>query len=43
MEQHAGTGVEHREEPRDQVVEVAVSLCWHGLARLARPVPGHDR
>jgi AcrR family transcriptional regulator len=34
---------EHPEVPRDQVVEVAVSLCWHGLARLARTVPGHDR
>ena len=34
---------EHPEVPRDQVVEIAVSLCWHGLARLARPVPGHDR
>src|SRR5258708_2182494 len=34
---------EHPEVPRDQVVDVAVSLCWHGLARLTRTVPGHDR
>jgi len=34
---------EHPEVPRDQVVEVAVSLHWHGLARLAAAVPGHDR
>lgn len=34
---------EHPEVPRDQVVEVAVSLCWHGLARLAHTVPGHGR
>ena len=32
---------EHPEVPRDQVVAVAVSLCWHGLAWLTRPVPGH--
>jgi hypothetical protein len=29
--------------PRDQVVEIAVSLCWHGLARLTRTMPGRDR
>jgi AcrR family transcriptional regulator len=34
---------EHPEVPRDQVVEIAVSLCWHGLARLTRTMPGHDR
>jgi AcrR family transcriptional regulator len=33
---------EHPEVPRDQVVEIAVSLCWHGLAWLTRPAPGHD-
>jgi AcrR family transcriptional regulator len=34
---------EHPEVPRDQVVAVAVSLCWHGLAWLTHhPVPGHD-
>jgi AcrR family transcriptional regulator len=32
---------EHPEVPRGQVVDVAVSLCWHGLAWLTRPVPGH--
>jgi hypothetical protein len=34
---------EHPEVPRDQVIDVAVSLCWHGLARLTRTVPGYDR
>jgi AcrR family transcriptional regulator len=34
---------EHPEVSRDQVVEVAVSLCWHGLARLTRTMPGRDR
>jgi AcrR family transcriptional regulator len=34
---------EHPEVPRDQVVDAAVSLCWHGLAWLTRPVPGHDQ
>lgn len=34
---------EHPEVPKDQVVDTAVSLCWHGLAWLTRPVPGHDR
>ena len=34
---------EHPEVPRDQVVDAAVSLHWHGLAWLTRPVPGRDR
>jgi AcrR family transcriptional regulator len=34
---------EHPDVPRDQVVDVAVSLCWHGLARLTRTMPGHDQ
>jgi len=34
---------EHPEVPRDQVVDVAVSLCWHGLARLTTPMPDHRR
>ena len=33
---------EHPEVPRDQVVDAAVSLCWHGLAWLTRTMPGHD-
>ena len=32
---------EHPEVPREQVVDVAVSLCWHGLGRLTRAAPGH--
>jgi AcrR family transcriptional regulator len=34
---------EHPEVPRDQVVAVAVSLCWHGLAWLTRTMPGRGR
>jgi len=33
---------EHPEVPRDQIVDAAVSLCWHGLAWLTRTMPGHD-
>jgi len=34
---------EHPEVPREQVVDVAVNLGWHGLAWLTRTMPGHDR
>jgi AcrR family transcriptional regulator len=30
---------EHREVPKDQVVDVAVALCWRGLARLTGALP----
>jgi hypothetical protein len=30
---------EHREVPKDQVVAVAVALCWRGLARLTGALP----
>ncbi len=31
---------EHPEVPRQQVVEIAVSLSWHGLAQLTGAAPG---
>ncbi len=33
---------EHPEVPREQVVEVAIALCWRGLAVLTGAVPGPD-
>jgi AcrR family transcriptional regulator len=33
---------EHPEVPRAQIVEIAVGLCWHGLALLTQAAPGHD-
>lgn len=33
---------EHPEVPREQVVDVAVWLCWRGLAALTAAVPGPD-
>jgi AcrR family transcriptional regulator len=34
---------EHPEVAREQVVEVAIALCWRGLAVLTRALPGSDR